>query len=96
MNWRQLESGIERKHREAAISDGWFVIKIMRASINGFPDRFFAKGGRVVLLEFKRPGGVLSAQQRLRHAELKAAGVEVHTVYSLDEANRILGVNDGL
>lgn len=99
------ESSIEQKHRVLATAWGWFVIKIMAASKNGFPDGFYASHhpkhvcpfcnrGRVVLLEFKRLGGVLSAQQRLRHRELTAAGVEVYTVRSVAEANAILGIND--
>lgn len=101
------ESSIEQKHRVLATAWGWFVEKIERTSRNGFPDRFYASHhpkhvcpfcnrGRVVLLEFKRSGGVLSAQQRLRHRELTAAGVEVHTVHSVAEANAILGIGESL
>lgn len=85
------ESDIEQKHRRDAEANGWFVEKIMRTSRNGFPDRFYAKNGRVVLIEWKKPGGRLSKQQELRHAELRAAGVEVYTVDNVDEANRRLG-----
>lgn len=94
MNRRQLESEIEQKHRDIARAAGWFVVKIEKASLNGFPDRFYAQAGRVVLLEFKRPGGVMSAQQKLRHRELCAAGVEFYVVYSVAEANRVLGIPD--
>lgn len=88
------ESDIEQAHRQDAEASGWFVSKIMRASPNGFPDRFYAKGGRVVLMEWKRPdgNGSLSAQQRLRIKQLKEAGVEVHVVDSVDDANRVLGI----
>jgi hypothetical protein len=79
----------------------------MHASPNGMPDRLYARGyrqdvcrqcmkGRLVFLEWKRPGGVLSPQQRLRHAELLAVGVEVHVVESVDAANKILGIGDDL
>ncbi len=86
-----LEKDLERKDRDVAKRNGWFVIKIMRASLNGFPDRFYAKGGRVVLIEWKKPGGVLSEQQKQRHKELRAAGVEVHVVDNLEEAMRVRG-----
>jgi hypothetical protein len=92
VNRSQLESDIERRHRQEAVMAGWFVEKIERTTRNGFPDRFYAKDGRVVLFEWKRPGQRLTPQQLLRHDELRAAGVEVHTVYSIDEANQILEI----
>lgn len=87
------ESDIEQEHRKIAKAAGWLVVKIMRASPNGFPDRLYAKNGRVVLMEWKRPGGPVSPQQRLRHRELHKAKVEVYVVESLIEANWILGIN---
>lgn len=98
------ESKIEQRHREVAKAWGWFVDKIMKTSLNGFPDRFYASAnarhrcrtcnrGRIVLMEWKRPGGgELSAQQNLRIKELRAAGVEVHVVDSVKQANSILGI----
>ena len=95
MNRMQLETDLEQNHRKRAIADGWFVEKIMRTARRGFPDRFYAKRGRVVLIEWKRPGrGRVSAQQVKRHAELRAAGVEVHVVDSLAKAERILHMDN--
>lgn len=69
------------------------VVKIMRASPNGFPDRMYAKAGRVVFMEWKRDKqSPVSAQQKLRHADLRNAEVEVHVVWSIEQANRILGI----
>lgn len=87
-----LERDIERRHRKIAMADGWLVEKIMLTGRRGFPDRFYAKNGRVVLIEFKQPGKVLTKLQEMRHAELTAAGVEVYTVTSEAEANRALGI----
>jgi hypothetical protein len=97
------ESQLEQQHRKIAISFGWFVEKIVQTARNGFPDRFYARAhpkdvcltcnrGRIVLLEWKRPGGVVSPQQELRIKQLKAAGVEVYIARSIEEANRILGI----
>ena len=104
MNRGQLESDIERRHRRLAMSYGWFVEK-MQAVRRGFPDRFYASvhpkyrcqlcnRGRVVLIEWKRPGKPPKPQQRVRHEQLRAAGVEVHVIDSLEQANRILGIGD--
>ena len=92
MNRRQSEAEIESKHRDRARAQGWVVEKIERTGRGGFPDRFYAKGGRVVLMEWKRPGGRIGKQQQLRHKELREAGVEVHVVYSITAAEAILGM----
>lgn len=94
------EADIERPASAFATLRGWFQIKIERASKRGFPDRFYARGGkdccprcgrgRVVLVEYKAPGEQPSEQQRLRHAELRAAGVEVHVIDNAEEAIALL------
>lgn len=81
---------VEKPVVKWAKANGWFVEKVMRCGRNGFPDRFFAKNGRVVLIEFKAPGRKPSPQQLLRHAELRAAGVEVHVIDNVEEGIRVL------
>ena len=73
----------------------------MRTARNGFPDRFYARAepqdvcrccgrGRVVLIEWKRAGGgVLSANQEQRIKQLREAGVEVHVVDNLKDADAV-------
>lgn len=56
---------------------GWFVEPLQSKGRNGFPDTFGARAGRVVLCEFKKDGQKPTAQQALRHEELRRAGVEV-------------------
>lgn len=51
----------------------------------GIPDVAHLWGG-VFFIEFKRPGGVLSAVQRALHPRLLAAGAKVATVDSLAAA----------
>ena len=86
-----LEKHIERADRDAARKAGWFVEKIRLTGRNGFPDRFYAKGGRVILIEWKKPGQKPTEQQLIRHAELRLAGVEVHVCDNLEDAKRIRG-----
>lgn len=90
MNRKQLEVEIEREHLKVAKANGWVVEKIEKTGRSGFPDRLYIKQGRVIFVEWKRPGGRLSKQQVLRHKELRDAGAEVHTVYSLAEAELVL------
>lgn len=97
-----LEKHIERADTKLAKAVGWLVEKIMRTGRNGFPDRFYARAkpedvcpccnrGRVILIEWKRPGQKPSEQQLIRHAELRLAGVEVHVCDNLEDAKRIRG-----
>jgi hypothetical protein len=88
------ESQIEQRHRDIARKAGWRVYKIMRSSPNGLPDRLYCRNRRFVLMEWKKPNGVLSAQQKLRHKELREAGIEVYVVDNVGDANRILQLED--
>lgn len=95
------EAELEAKDRQHARRAGWFVEKIMRAARKGFPDRFYARGGaevcrhckrgRVILIEWKKDGKEPNAIQQHRHAELRAAGVEVYVCDNLEDARRIRG-----
>jgi hypothetical protein len=85
-----LERDIETPAMEFAMQHGWFQEKIVRAGRRGFPDRFVAREGEILLLEFKRPNGEARVQQAKRHRELRAAGVKVIVVDTLAQAKRIL------
>jgi hypothetical protein len=81
---------IEQPATEYAESRGWFIEKVVSNSRRGFPDRFCARKGRVMLLEFKKPGGEPTAQQLKRHKELRDQGVEVYLVDNLTRAKELL------
>lgn len=98
-----LEREVEGPASKYAKLRRWFEIKIMRASKNGFPDRFYARRvptcphcgneTHVLLVEYKRPGlGVagLSISQIERIAELRAAGVHVEVIDNVDDAKQLL------
>lgn len=88
-----IESPIEDWVCEKAEAAGWLTRKLKWIGrING-PDRFFAKDGRVVLIEFKRPGGAgARVKQEKEVNRLIAAGVEVHVVDNPLAGLRVLGV----
>ena len=77
---------IERPLRAYAISRGWLCEKVISASRKGWPDRFFARKGRIVLCELKAPGKEPNAQQLKRHAELRSYGIEVVWFNDLQKA----------
>lgn len=81
----ELEAGVQDDVIKFAKDRGWlhrpFEIK------RGDPDDLFAKGGRLILVEFKRPSvDRARRQQEKKHAEWRAAGIEVHLVN-----NRVAG-----
>lgn len=85
------ERDVERPAHKYAKERGWFAEKIEKTTRKGFPDHFFARNGKIILIEFKRPSKPdARMQQEKRHRELRAAGVTVYVVSDLDHAKRIL------
>lgn len=87
-----IESPIEEWVCGKAEAAGWLVRKLGWIGRRNGPDRFFAKDGRVVLIEFKRPGKDARPGQQREIKALKAAGVEVHVVDNPMAGLRVLGV----
>jgi hypothetical protein len=57
----------------------------------GFPDRtVLIPGGKVIFIEFKKPGGRASPQQLKWLATLKGFGFETLLTDNLEEAKRFL------
>lgn len=87
-----LESDIERFSSKEAEREGWFQVKIMRASKRSLPDRLYIKAGRHVFMEWKRDNIPPTEQQKYRHDEMRRHGAEVHVVDSVEKARVILGI----
>jgi hypothetical protein len=81
---RELEKDIQQPVAKFAESCGWFARKLAWFNSKDAPDYFFAKGGRILLVEFKRPGGEPRDTQRQEIAMLRGAGVEVHVIDNLE------------
>ena len=86
----ETEGEIQSKCSAYLKKDGWFTVKNMVMSMNGYPDMTAIKEGRHLLIEFKTPTGRLSPIQVFRHEELKRYGCEVITIRSLDELKEYL------
>jgi len=65
--------------------EGWFQVNLIHTSINGIPDRLIFKGGRYIWIEIKEPNGRLSPIQEYRIEQMIKQGMEVYTVYSLND-----------
>lgn len=86
----KLEIQIEVPACEFAEKRGWLQTKFVTTSGRAWPDRIFIRKGRVIFIEFKRPGEEPTPTQYKRHREIRAQGVEVFWTDNLEEAKRIL------
>lgn len=77
------ELAIEGDVVEHAEVTGWLTWKMVIAGVRGCPDRFFFRGGKLVIMEFKRPGQEPDGHQVRRIRELRDAGFKVHVVDSV-------------
>lgn len=87
-----IESPIEDWVCAQAEAAGWLCRKVSWVGRRSAPDRLFAKGGRVVLIEFKRPKKEAPPGQAREIKALRAAGIEVHVADNPLSALRHLGV----
>lgn len=85
---RTSEATIEGAFVRAARARGWRAIKLEPGADNrGVPDRLVLfPGGRCALIEFKAPGGRLSALQSRWLGWLRGAGFPATVAYSAEEA----------
>lgn len=92
---RELEASIEDDVVAWAEQRGWLVRKMQYPGRRGCPDRFFFRGGNLVIVEFKRPGVNKADPLQVReHKRYAAAGWKVHIVNNRDDAKRILSAYD--
>lgn len=85
------EAAIQRSIVTAYRAAGVFVVKLLLLGFTGMPDLItFLKGGRILLVEVKKPGGKLSARQKYVFKILERLGHKVHVVFSKEEAQEVL------
>lgn len=86
-----LEKDIEAKVVKWAKVRGCLVLKANGLGQRSFPDRiFFLPNGKVVMIEFKRPGGELSEGQKTMIHELQKRRQKVVVCNNVDFAIEIL------
>jgi hypothetical protein len=86
----RTEASIERSVVDFARKHGWVCIKLSTSGPRGaagWPDRLFlGPRRRVIFVEFKRPGGKVTALQASRHAQLGEVGWTVQVMDNVEEA----------
>ena len=68
----------------------WPCLKLRIDGQNGFPDRTVLTPRGPWFVEFKRPGGQLSAQQKRWRRRLESLGYPFELTYSADDAVQAL------
>lgn len=87
-----LENSVEGYVVFQAEADGWWSRKVKWIGRTGAPDRVFAKGGRTVWIEFKRPKKEAAEMQAREHKRMRDAGMEVHVCDTIPKAMMVLGL----
>lgn len=85
-----LESVVETTVCLLAKDSGWLVRKLKWIGRRNAMDRLFAKDGRVVFIEFKRPGKEPIAGQGKEIARFQEAGIECYAVDNIEQGCDIL------
>ena len=72
-----LEQQIQKKITTKLEQEGYFVLKIIKANKNGYPDLIAVKNNITTFVEVKQPNGRLSELQKVRIQELRSKGINV-------------------
>ncbi|WOE76369.1 hypothetical protein [Alterisphingorhabdus coralli] len=86
----ELEAEIEDDVTIFATNRGWLVRKMVYPGRRGCPDRWFFKRGRLVIIEFKRPGEPPTGNQEREHVRFFEQGFHVHVLSDRDKACLLL------
>ena len=73
-----MESKIQEKIVKNLERRGWYVVKIIQCTKNGWPDLQAVKDGKTVYIEVKDIGKEPDPLQLMRHKELRSAGAAVY------------------
>lgn len=87
---KRLESDIVAEAHEYAILRGWFTFKVESPTMTGLPDRFYARRGIIIFIEWKTKDGVLSERQKIVHRDMREHGITVYVFDNLEDAKKVL------
>ena len=85
------EAHIERTVTQWAKELGVLSIKLNVRGQRGIPDRLFMLDGKVLFIEFKKPGAVPTRIQRWAINNLQAHGFDAAVVDDIEQAKKLVG-----
>lgn len=85
-----IESDYTSRAHEWAKMRGWFTFKVESPTMNGLPDRFYARRGVCIFIEWKKKGGPLRTQQKKRIKEMREHDITVYVLDDFEEFKRIM------
>ena len=85
-----LESKLQASCLKYAKSKGWYVLKVIKCNISGFPDSVLFKDGKTIFIEFKSEIGKQSALQVYQQKQLESKGFKYYLVNNLNYFKEIL------
>ncbi len=87
-----LEAQVEGTICNRAEAQGWVVRKLKWIGRVAAMDHFFLKGGRIVLIEFKRPDKEPNVMQGREIDRFRDAGAEVYVIDNIADGMKALGL----
>jgi hypothetical protein len=90
---RPLESNIEKDVSEYAKRNGCLVVKLNLIGQIGWPDRMYLRSGKLIFIEFKRPGSSPRRAQIEIHRRIEAHGFPVFVIDSIEEGREVVRVH---
>ena len=85
-----LEISVEDKVCDYAEARGWLVRKVVYRGRRNAPDRWLMKNGRTVTIETKKFGKRPNIGQRREHDRLRAAGIPVFVVDTVEDGYKLI------
>lgn len=86
------EKTVEQHVCDYAKASGCLVLKLNVKGQVGWPDRLFIYQGKVLMIEFKRPGQVPTPIQQYVHNQLKGAGAQVEVIDNVSQGKELIDV----
>jgi len=84
------EQELQSKCIKYAKLKGWYVLKVIKCNISGFPDCTLFKDGITIFVEFKSDKGTQSELQKYQQKLLENQGFKYYLVNNLNYFKEIL------
>lgn len=85
-----LEKDVERYLKKIVEMAGGECFKFTSPGLTGVPDRLCMLNGTTFFVELKKPGGRLSARQKVMHRRIERQGLTVYTIWSKAEVDQLV------